>query len=73
MTLFYIGLAAWLFEKWEHIKIFEYLESIGKMALSNYMLQNVVASIVFYGWGMGIGLQKLHAFAVIGIWFLFLL
>ncbi len=30
---------------------------VGRMALSNYMLQGVLASILFYGWGFGLARQ----------------
>ncbi|MCE5169094.1 DUF418 domain-containing protein [Paenibacillus profundus] len=31
------------------------LEEVGKTALSCYMLQNILASVIFYGWGFGVG------------------
>ena len=69
MALFYI----WLFEKYSKARVFLHLEQIGKMALSNYMLQNIVASAIFYGWGLGIGLYHLSALSIIGIWFIIIL
>ncbi|MEH6942710.1 DUF418 domain-containing protein [Bacillus sp. JJ722] len=73
MALFYMGLFSWLFEKYKQSRLFYFFEKIGKMALSNYMLQNIVASCIFYGWGLGIGLQELSAPAIISIWLLIVL
>ena len=54
MSLGYIGLAAWVLERGLLPRLSVRLEEIGKMALSCYMLQNVLASAVFYGWGIGL-------------------
>ncbi|NJO38042.1 MAG: DUF418 domain-containing protein [Rhizobiales bacterium] len=40
---------------------------VGRMALSNYMLQGVLASILFYGWGLGLA-QTPNAFVALGAW-----
>ncbi|PJN90676.1 DUF418 domain-containing protein [Bacillus sp. mrc49] len=69
MALFYMGVIAWLLDKYKKLRLFNSFEAIGKMALSNYMLQNVIASVVFYGWGLGLGLYKLNALSIIAIWF----
>jgi uncharacterized protein len=59
-------IAKWA-ERRETGKVWLYLESVGKMALSCYVLQNVAASFLFYGWGLGWG-GRLGSFSVILIW-----
>ncbi|MFC7442197.1 DUF418 domain-containing protein [Laceyella putida] len=44
-------------------------EEIGKTALSCYMLQNIIASFIFYGWGLGLGSTYGSLFTV-GMWLL---
>ncbi|MGF9697429.1 MULTISPECIES: DUF418 domain-containing protein [Paenibacillus] len=55
LTLGYLGLIAYLLEKNTLPRLFERLGEIGKMALSCYILQNILASVLFYGWGLGLG------------------
>lgn len=50
----YIGLIAHAQERGWLIGLSKGLVNIGRMALSNYMLQNILASILFYGWGFGL-------------------
>lgn len=54
LSLGYVGLAALATERdrfsWPGARLAE----VGRMALSCYVLQNVLASIVFYGWGLGL-------------------
>ncbi len=40
---------------------------VGKMSLSSYVLQNIIASIIFYGWGLSLG-GKLNSIEIISIW-----
>lgn len=54
MALGYIGLAGWALERGLLPRLSARFEEIGKMALSCYMLQNVLASAIFYGWGIGL-------------------
>lgn len=69
LALGYIGLFAWVLK----IRIAPWLinrfESIGKTALSCYILQNIVASIIFYGWGTGVAPLS-SAYTVIVYWIL---
>ncbi|WP_235918023.1 DUF418 domain-containing protein [Paenibacillus lutrae] len=44
-------------------------EEIGKTALSCYVLQNIIASFIFYGWGLGLG-GTYGAFFTLLIWIL---
>jgi uncharacterized protein len=67
LSLGYMALIAKWAERRETGKVWLYLESVGKMALSCYVLQNVAASFLFYGWGLGWG-GRLGSFSVILIW-----
>jgi len=68
MSLGYMALLARLAEKSEGLRVWRYLEAVGKMSLSCYVLQNVLASCIFYSWGLGWGGQ-LGSMSIIGVWF----
>ncbi len=53
----YIGLVALLLERGWSGWLADRLAEVGRMALSCYVLQNVLASITFYGWGFGLSGQ----------------
>lgn len=67
LSLGYMALIARLIEGREHLKVWRYFEAAGKMSLSCYVLQNLLASCVFYGWGLGWG-GNLDSLSVIGVW-----
>jgi len=67
LSVGYMALIARLAEKRENAGIWRLLESVGKMALSCYVLQNMLASCIFYGWGLGLG-GRLGSAAIILIW-----
>lgn len=67
LSVGYMALIARLVEKWEHLRLWDYLEAVGQMALSCYVLQNILASFLFYGWGLGLGGQ-VGSLAIIGFW-----
>jgi len=69
LSLGYMALIALLFEKSEKLRIWRYAESVGKMSLSCYVLQNILASCLFYGWGLGLG-GRPDSLSVIGVWLL---
>ncbi|MED4534884.1 DUF418 domain-containing protein [Metabacillus fastidiosus] len=54
LAIGYIGLFAILLEKRENSFLLARLEEVGKVALSCYILQNIVCSVLFYGWGFGL-------------------
>ncbi|CAM5797944.1 MULTISPECIES: DUF418 domain-containing protein [Brevibacillus] len=43
------------------------LENAGKMSLSCYVMQNIICSILFYGWGFALG-GKLDSVTIIVVW-----
>ncbi len=67
LSLGYIALIARWLEKSENLKVWRYVEAAGKMSLSCYVLQNIAASFLFYGWGLGWG-GRLGSPAVIFVW-----
>lgn len=68
LSLGYIGLLAKLVEASEKLWLWNRLEEVGRMSLSCYILQNVTASVIFYGWGFGLG-GKVDSITVVIIWF----
>ncbi|WP_229685787.1 DUF418 domain-containing protein [Longimycelium tulufanense] len=49
-----IGLLGWLIERVRQGWVTASLASMGRMALSCYMMQNILASVLCYGWGLGL-------------------
>ncbi|HEU5127681.1 MAG TPA: DUF418 domain-containing protein [Glycomyces sp.] len=50
----YIGLAGWIVDRARRGPLMNGLSSLGRAALSGYVLQNLLASAVCYGWGLGL-------------------
>ncbi|WP_025029011.1 DUF418 domain-containing protein [Caldalkalibacillus mannanilyticus] len=69
MAIGYFMFFNWLLERNAAGFFFQRLSEVGRTALSCYMLQNVVASILFYGWGFALG-GTLHSIEIIGVWLL---
>lgn len=67
LALGYIGVIGRVVENSKGILIWRCLEKTGQMSLSCYVTQNILASVIFYGWGLGLG-GKLDALGVILIW-----
>ncbi|WP_413366845.1 DUF418 domain-containing protein [Lysinibacillus sp. 3P01SB] len=67
LALGYIGVIGRVVENSKGILIWRCLEKTGQMSLSCYVTQNILASAIFYGWGLGLG-GKLDALGVILIW-----
>ena len=67
LSLGYIGLVALAVERgrfrWPGARLAE----VGRMALSCYVLQNVLASVLFYGWGFGLT-GEVGAAGTLAIW-----
>lgn len=69
LSIGYIGAISLLVEKFHSFSLWSFLEKAGKMSLSCYVLQNILCSVLFYGWGLGFG-GNLNSFTVISIWIL---
>lgn len=72
LSVGYIGLLGWIVDKRVLLSLTDRFADIGKAALSCYVLQNVLASVFFYGWGLGLGERysvwlTLGTFAVIAV------
>lgn len=68
LALGYMGLLAKLIESKEKFWLWDKLAKVGKMSLSCYVLQNIISSVIFYGWGLGLG-GKVNSLTVVVIWF----
>lgn len=69
MSMGYIAIIARMIQYTKLEWLWRLLENAGKMSLSCYVLQNLMASAVFYGWGLGLA-GKLNSAAIIAVWLL---
>ncbi len=69
LSLGYLALIARMVEKNESFWLWKQFEHIGKMSLSCYVMQNILASCIFYGWGFGLG-GNVNSIMIILIWIL---
>ena len=53
LTFGYIRLFIWLFDKLFHARLRKFFTSLGKMSLTNYLVQSLVCTTIFYGYGLG--------------------
>jgi uncharacterized protein len=53
LALFYIALVATLWQSAAWRRVFAFLVPVGRMALTNYLLQTVICVLIFYGYGLG--------------------
>jgi uncharacterized protein len=63
----YIGLIAFALRRGWLTRVASGVALVGRMALSNYMSQGVLASILFYGWGFGLARQP-NAYVAVAAW-----
>lgn len=54
MTTFYVSSILLLYYKTDFQKILHPLSYIGKMSLSNYLIQSLVGGFLFYNWGLNL-------------------
>lgn len=50
----YIGLIALIYSLRPALQLFKYFENIGKLSLTNYMMQTIICTTIFYGYGFGL-------------------
>ncbi|MGE7112159.1 DUF418 domain-containing protein [Lysinibacillus sp. NPDC047702] len=53
LAIGYIALFAWLYCRYQ-TQMNYYFAPIGKLSLTNYLMQSVICSIIFYGYGFGL-------------------
>lgn len=53
LALGYLGIIAWMLARPATARFVAWLAPVGRMALSNYLLQSLLASTIFYGYGLG--------------------
>lgn len=71
MAISYIGITMLLVKAYTRSKLTKILAQVGRMALSNYLLQSIVCSFIFYGHGFGLfgDLDRsAQVFMVLAIW-----
>lgn len=66
LALGYIGLIAFVVRKCSTWRMWKWFEKTGRMSLSCYILQNLTATAIFYGWGLGLG-SNVNSVEIIGI------
>lgn len=75
MAIGYIGIVMIVIKAYTRSKLLNRLAQVGRMALSNYLMQSIVCTFIFYGHGFGLfgDLDRsAQAFMVLVIWiFLF--
>lgn len=54
LALGYLGAIAWLLARPASARLVSWLAPVGRTALSNYLLQSLLASLIFYGYGLGL-------------------
>lgn len=67
LSIGYIGILGKLVEYKRFNWLWQRFAQVGKMSLSCYVLQNILASFIFYGWGLGLG-GHVNSVIVICIW-----
>lgn len=61
LSLGYLGAMAWLVQSGRLAIITDTLSKVGRMALTNYLLQSTIATGIFYHWGLGMFGQTMPA------------
>ncbi|WP_251414497.1 MULTISPECIES: DUF418 domain-containing protein [Paenibacillus] len=53
LSIGYMMAFAFTYSKFSSSRLFEYFEAVGKLSLTNYLMQTVVCTTIFYGYGLG--------------------
>lgn len=67
LSIGYIGLIAYAFGQGWLEPISKRVAMVGRMALSSYVLQGLLASVLFYGWGFGLA-RNPNAYIALAAW-----
>lgn len=71
MAIGYVGLIMIIVKAYSRSSLLKRLAQVGRMALSNYLMQSIICSLIFYGHGFGLfgDLDRsAQAFMVVVIW-----
>jgi uncharacterized protein len=71
MTLGHVGLIVLLVQSGRLVRLLTALATVGRMALTNYIGQTVICSLLFYGFGFGLFARLSHSevmLVMVGIW-----
>jgi uncharacterized protein len=71
MTLGHVGLVVLLVQSGRRARLLAALAAVGRMALTNYIGQTVICSLLFYGFGFGLFARLSHSrvmLVMVGIW-----
>lgn len=69
LMLGYIGLVGLLMDRVRRPgPLTASLTAVGRTALTCYILQNLLASVIFYGWGLGLAAHAHHAGWMVAAW-----
>lgn len=70
MTAFYVGCITLLYYKTRLRSAISHLSCIGKMSLTDYLLQSMLGAFIFYNWGLGLYSVSRHTISfLLGIAF----
>lgn len=70
MTIFYVGGITLLYYKTGVRRAIDHLACIGKMSLTDYLLQSIVGGFLFYNWGLSLHKVSSHGISfILGIVF----
>jgi uncharacterized protein len=53
LSIGYMMAFAFTYSKFSSTRLFEYFEAVGKLSLTNYLMQTVICTTIFYGYGLG--------------------
>lgn len=74
MTSFYVATITQLYYRSRASKVLDHLAIIGKMSLTDYLLQSIIGGFLFYNWGLSLWKVSSHGISfLLGIAFCILL
>lgn len=53
LAIGYIALFMWVFNLMKERRVTKSFANLGRMSLTNYLMQSVICTMIFYGYGLG--------------------